>query len=780
MEQMASIEEIQSIIGAQQERISSLESSVESLKQSVDFLKTAAAEKDEELKKLGEKVLQIEASSQPAVTKRGITTSTSIPKLLQPKPSENGIQRKVSSASTVGKSSSAPISAKRPLSAPNARGISPAKNGVKGTTPKAKSEEPVIEAEGGVPFVLQSRKFTVWPPTGWTPPDDLNTPPTSNLQLEYVYGYRGKDMNDNVFWLPDGRIVFFTAAVGVIYDPKTNVQEFLLGHTDDIISLAVHPGGGFVATGQIDPKGKTDKPFFAVWDLATKQQVGSGKNFHDHGIVQLNFNKDGERVFSCGGEPNDHMVALWNWRDGTLLCSAKSGPDKILASAASPTDDIFVTSGSKAIFFWSVDENGKALTKKKGIFGKRAEPEDITALAFAPDGSLIAGSLKTGTISVWDTKKGELKAAFRDGHAGAVYGVRAFSGGVLSAGRDGKLSIWTTQTKGDLSTLKLHASIQTKHDFKALHVTEEDRINFVLGTVTNKIVHMSTDKNFESRQEKVVLDSHFAELWGLAIGSGDLFVTAGDDKIVRVWNASDRRLLAVLHLPSQGRCAAFSPDGAHIAVGTKAGELVVLKTSDWSSIYKRKERKSDIMDIKYSADGALLAIASHDNFIDLFDGKTYKKLAVCKGHSSFVTHIDFSADGAYLQSNSGDYELLFWETATGKQVANPSTLRDVKWLTFTCVLGWPVSGVWPPDSDGTDVNAVSRSNSEQLVVIGTDDGLVNLSRFPSLSPGLNQSAPVLSFVGHSSHVTNARFTADDKRVISVGGNDNAVFQWLVV
>ncbi len=36
------------------------------------------------------------------------------------------------------------------------------------------------------------------------------------------------------------------------------------------------------------------------------------------------------------------------------------------------------------------------------------------------------------------------------------------------------------------------------------------------------------------------------------------------------------------------------------------------------------------------------------------------------------------------------------------------------------------------------------------------------------------------YVGHSAHVTNVRFTSDKRRVISVGGADNAIFQWQFV
>ena len=54
-----------------------------------------------------------------------------------------------------------------------------------------------------------------------------------------------------------------------------------------------------------------------------------------------------------------------------------------------------------------------------------------------------------------------------------------------------------------------------------------------------------------------------------------------------------------------------------------------------------------------------------------------------------------------------------------------------------------------------------------------DFGLVKLFRFPSLKKG----AKFRKYVGHSSHVTNVRFTKDKSRVISIGGADHAIFQW---
>jgi hypothetical protein len=56
---------------------------------------------------------------------------------------------------------------------------------------------------------------------------------------------------------------------------------------------------------------------------------------------------------------------------------------------------------------------------------------------------------------------------------------------------------------------------------------------------------------------------------------------------------------------------------------------------------------------------------------------------------------------------------LFWESETGKQITRGATsLRDEEWATWTAVIGWPVQGVYPPYSDGTDINAVDRSTKK--------------------------------------------------------------------
>lgn len=47
-------------------------------------------------------------------------------------------------------------------------------------------------------------------------------PPKCKLDLEYVYGYRTKDMRNNLYFLANGKILYNAAAVGIVMDIESN------------------------------------------------------------------------------------------------------------------------------------------------------------------------------------------------------------------------------------------------------------------------------------------------------------------------------------------------------------------------------------------------------------------------------------------------------------------------------------------------------------------------------------------------------------------------------
>ncbi len=90
------------------------------------------------------------------------------------------------------------------------------------------------------------------------------------------------------------------------------------------------------------------------------------------------------------------------------------------------------------------------------------------------------------------------------------------------------------------------------------------------------------------------------------------------------------------------------------------------------------------------------------------------------------------------------------------------------------MIGWPVQGIFPAASDGTDINSVDRSNiKKDVLVTGDDFGKVKLFRYPCPI----EKSHFNKYNGHSAHVTNVKFLFDDSYLISTGGGEKSVFQW---
>jgi len=81
------------------------------------------------------------------------------------------------------------------------------------------------------------------PSTYYKDPLNQNLEPRTEVAIDYVYGYRGRDCKNNVRYLKNGSIVYHAAALGIVLDMVKNTQRFFNRHDDDIICLDVHPDG---------------------------------------------------------------------------------------------------------------------------------------------------------------------------------------------------------------------------------------------------------------------------------------------------------------------------------------------------------------------------------------------------------------------------------------------------------------------------------------------------------------------------------------------------------
>ncbi|XP_044536094.1 echinoderm microtubule-associated protein-like 3 isoform X1 [Gracilinanus agilis] len=652
-----------------------------------------------------------------------------------------------------------------------------------------------------VKMFLRGRPITMYIPSGVRSPEELPSgPPPENLSLDWVYGYRGRDSRSNLFVLRSGEVVYFIACVVVLYRPGGGPggpggggQRHYLGHTDCVRCLAVHPDGVRVASGQtagVDKDGKPLQPVVHIWDsekLQKLQEIGLG--VFERGVGALAFSVSDQGSFLCVvDDSNEHMLSVWDWSRGTKLVEIKSTNDSVLAVGFNPQDSTcIVTSGKSHVHFWNWSPGGGALgngglARKQGVFGKYKKPKFVPCFVFLPDGDILTGDSE-GTILTWGRSLPDARTPGRGGaketfgivaqtraHEGSIFALCLLRDGtVLSGGgRDRRLVQW-----GQGLTALQEAEIPEQ--FGAVRAIAEGLgSELLVGTTKNALLRGDLTQGFSP-----VIQGHTDELWGLCTHpSLNRFLTCGHDRQLCLWDGECHALAWSLDLKETGLCADFHPGGKVVAVGLNTGRWLVLDTETREIVSDFTDGNEQLSVVRYSPDGMYLAIGSHDNTIYIYgvssDGAKCSRFGRCLGHSSFITHLDWSKDGNFIMSNSGDYEILYWDVAGGcKLLRNRYESRDREWATYTCVLGFHVYGVWPDGSDGTDINSLCRSHNERVVAVADDFCKVHLFLYPCAKA----KSPSRKYGGHGSHVTSVRFTHDDSHLISLGGKDSSIFQW---
>uniref|UniRef100_A0A286XTP8 EMAP like 2 n=1 Tax=Cavia porcellus TaxID=10141 RepID=A0A286XTP8_CAVPO len=255
-------------------------------------------------------------------------------------------------------------------------------------------------------------------------------------------------------------------------------------------------------------------------------------------------------------------------------------------------------------------------------------------------------------------------------------------------------------------------------------------------------------------------------------------VDESNDHMLSVWDWAKEA--KVVDSKDPACSAGFHPSGSVLAVGTVTGRWLLLDTETNDLVAIHTDGNEQISVVSFSPDGAYLAVGSHDNLVYVYTvdqgGRKVSRLGKCSGHSSFITHLDWAQDSSCFVTNSGDYEILYWDPVTCKQITNADTVRNMEWATATCVLGFGVFGIWSEGVDGTDINAVARSHDGKLLASADDFGKVHLFSYPCCQP----RALSHKYSGHSSHVTNVAFLWDDSVALTTGGKDTSVLQWRVV
>jgi len=197
-------------------------------------------------------------------------------------------------------------------------------------------------------------------------------------------GVGDTDACNAVAWSTDGEHICAGLSEGgiLLLDPSTgNINKSLVGHTDEVWSVAFSPDCKYIASG-------SDDCTVGIWSVSGEQeQVFDG---HTKGVTSVAFFPHGQSIASGS---SDGTVRIW-YTSGERQQILNGHTDRVTSVALSP-DALKVVSGGYdgTVRIWSV------LGEQERVLDCGRE---INSVAFSPDGQCIACGLGLD-VEIWST-----------------------------------------------------------------------------------------------------------------------------------------------------------------------------------------------------------------------------------------------------------------------------------------------------------------------------------------------------------------------------------------
>lgn len=269
------------------------------------------------------------------------------------------------------------------------------------------------------------------------------------------------------------------------------------------------------------------------------------------------------------------------------------------------------------------DDSAAVTVALPAIPAKTVALPPVTALAYSPDGKLLAAS---GNREAWlfDTSTHTLSARL-PGQTNAVTAL-AFS-------PDGKHLVVASGTAGSVGEARLY--------------------DIVNGQV--------------APQPRHTLAVHADIVYAVAFSpNSQTLATTGYDRLIKVWDVDGGKLLRTLKDHSDTVYGlAFSPDGKLLASAAADRAVKIWDTASGVRLYSLGDATDWLYAVAWSSDGRHLAAAGVDKSIRVWevDARGGKLIRSVFAHEGPVVRLAYSADGQTLYSLGEDRLLKSWDAA---------------------------------------------------------------------------------------------------------------------